>query len=162
MNEQDVKRAKRFNYIVFALLCALILAAAACVVWLQNWPIDPSLEPETLRQAVDGAFLALVGDSCYELEAGDIDAALFGFESWVQIDSPQAGGYILTLKMGDQYELAFYEGGFAQAFNGYSRKYHLSTAWYTVPADVACAVAERIMTCGTLREPAGNWFIINK
>lgn len=165
MSEQEVRKAKRFNYTVFTVLCVCILAFIGWTFWVCNRPIDPDLKPEQLEQAVDGSYLALVGDTCYELATADGLADLCQFDSWKQIDRPEKGDYVLTLRMGEAYELAFFENGIAEAFNGYSRKHHVSTAWYRVPEDVGDAVAEYIRENGILRQPllgSGSWFIINE
>lgn len=165
MQENEVKKAKRFNYIVFGVLSACIFAVAGWILWQNSRAVAPVLEIEELANNVQYADLALVGDTCYALEESQELSALCEFPEWKETESRQAGVRILTLKLGEEYELAFYEGGLAKAYYGYSSRKYLDTAWYAVPEDAAAAVAEYICSCGTVREPylgASSWFILDE
>ena len=165
MQEKEMQKAKRFNNIAFGVVCACVIAAAGFLFWLCNWPIDPALETAQLEQAVSGASLALAGESCYELENGEGLMSLCQFDSWTQVEQPGEAKHILTLKLAEEYELAFYEGGYVQAYFGYSRRFHLDTVWYAVPGDLAGAVADYVTANGTIRETAlgpGSLFAIDE
>lgn len=167
MDQLAYRRAKHFILSVFSIFCILITAFTCWLLWRQSWPIDPYLETEHLKKAVSYSNLALVGDFCYEFSAGENFTQLCAFDSWKQTksDNFHSNKHILTLKLGDEYEMAFREGGIVEVFNGYSAKHHVSTAWYVIPEDISASVAEYIQRVGTVRQPLlgpGSWFIINK
>ena len=163
MNDQEVRNAKRFNYIAFAVLCGCIVAVIGGLVWLNNRPVDPCLKTDALKQK--GADLVLADGICYELEKPLRLADFCDFDKWVLLREAQTGDHILTVKLGDEYELAFYEGGIAEAFYGYAQKHYLSTAWYSVPDSDISAIAQYVKENGTIQQPLlgpGSWFIIHE
>ncbi len=165
MKEQEIQKTKRFIKTAFGIVCAGVLVLACLAAWLCSRPVDPSLKPEALEPAVSNAYLALLDDSCYELETGEGLAQLCGFDSWTQTERPETVTHILTLHLAEEYELAFYQGGVVQAYYGYSSRFQRDRVWYEVPEDAAEAVAEFVMKNGTPREPTlgpGSWFTIDE
>ena len=147
--------------------CICIGAAAGLVIWRHHWPVDPYLETAHLSKAVSYSTLVLAEDTCYEICPDAAFGELFAFDRWKATKEAGLREYrhILTVKLGDEYELALREGGIAEAFNGYSRKYHTATAWYRIPEDVAAEVLEYVKNNGIIRQPLlgpESWFLINE
>lgn len=151
--EQESKKAKRFNLIAFAIVCAFVLAVAGLFYWLCNLPASEMLETQRLEANVQQPKLnVLLEDTCYELDGGEALADLCSFESWEVTDRPEPGEHILTIRLAELYEIAFYENGVAQAYDGYSPTLQLSNLWYQVPEDAAAALADYVRGNGTVRE----------
>ena len=161
MNDRDIRKAKTFNYSVFTVLSVLIILLLCFILYLSDLPIDPYLQTDQLARYLRYTDLALVNGICYELKNGEMFDTMIHFEVWVQSESKQPTAHILTLKLMDEYELAFYEGGWAQAYYGYSDWKHQDKAWYQVPETLSAALADYVEENGTVRESylgASSWF----
>lgn len=161
MQEREVRAAKRFAYLTFGIVITMILVIAGLFIWLCNRPISPELEIGALSNAVDGVYLAWIDDTCYELTAGDALSDLCGFSEWKRIDNQVKEHNILSVKLADEYELAFYEGRLVMAYYGYSTSKYRDRVWYQIPENVTESICEYIVANGHVRNPmlgAASWF----
>lgn len=147
---------------IFVLLAVLM----GLGFWVLNRPLSPCVTTDSLAQALSyGGHLILVEDVCYEMDAYETVGELCDPTGWEPGTQTLAGKRILTIKLGDEYELAFYENGIAQAYYGYAAGGTRGNAWYCVPEITADSIAQYVRSHGTLREPmlgSGSWFTLNE
>ena len=75
LTEQDIIRAKRFNYTVFAILLAGLLALG---VWLIQYHVSHTFTPEKWQTATEDQRLKLYGDllAKYELKGMRVEEVI--------------------------------------------------------------------------------------
>ena len=159
---------KRYWVLISVFVCLAVLL----VCCLEPMPVSEMVTIGYLEQTVQGAGLALCGDTVYEFEQPHSLDALCMFHTWQEAQVSRqtgkpadAGEFLLSIKIGDLYELAFYGNGFAYAYYGYASYNVQDHAWYSVPEDVARELIEYIEDNGTLRQPylgPESWFAIHK
>ena len=162
---------KRFRWVCIGLIGAVILLIVAAALDVGKQTPAQTLSLDNLQNRVAYSTMALYQDTCYEF-TGDALPELCDFAAWKSAelsfweDRPKgAGRHCLTLHMGDCYEIAFYEGGYALAFDGYAGFREKDTAWYIAPEGVQLALINYILENGTVRDVylgADSWFSIDE
>lgn len=161
MEEREVRKAKRFLYTAFAVVCILLLMTGSFFFYLFHRPIAPELEAQKLEEMTESVTLVCLGKTCYEFDGGKNLSGLCTFDAWISCSRPEMQTHILSMKLGDEYELALYTGGYAKAYYGYSSDKYLDTAWYKIPDSAVRELTTYITENGTVRQPllgAGSWF----
>lgn len=172
----EARKAKGFHAahaVIIACVLLIAVGVGAAWNWVMNIPVSPQVTVEKLEENMEYCYIALHDDTCYELNTTDMLAQQCGFTGWEAYYLSQyeqkpeyAGEHILTLRLGEDYEVAFYDGGYAMAYYGYAntRKYQ-NSAWYTVPEDTAQKLVEYIRSNAAVREVylgADSWFSIDE
>lgn len=148
--EQQLKKAKRFNYIVFTLAAALLIALTVGIIAELNKPYDPSIKTDGLTTALQGKqILTKAGASFYKLDGSAALTDLFRFSEWKKCDRFNPADEAATFHLAGQYSLTLYTDGHAAASNGYAAKGKRGNIWYEVPGDVAKAVKAYVEAHGT-------------
>lgn len=161
MKEQEDKISKRFVYTAFRIFFALVFTIVGFFVWLRNRPIAPQLELNALISSCEKADLAWVEGSCYDFDSGEDFGQICSFAEWMPLKKGVEGEHILSVKLADEYEVAFYSCGAVKAYFGYSGFGYSDTAWYQASDDIVRNAVEFVRTHGTIRQPllgAGAWF----
>lgn len=150
--ETQIKKAKRFNYIVFAISAALLVALAVGIIAELNKPNDPSIKTDGLTTALQGKrILTKANAAFYKLDGSKQLTDLCRFSEWKKCERFNPADEVVTFHLGNTYSLTLYADGHAAA-NGYPEKGMKSNIWYTVPGDVARAVADYVVAHGTKLE----------
>lgn len=148
--EQQIKKAKRFNYIVFAIAAALLVALAVGIIAGLNKPYDPSIKTDGLVTALQGKqILTKANAAFYKLDGSKALTDLCRFSEWKKCERFNPADEIVTFHLGNTYSLTLYADGHAAAANGHPEKGKNSNIWYTVPGDAAIAVADYAAAHGT-------------
>lgn len=148
--EQQIKKAKRFNYIVFTLAAALLIALAVGIIAELNKPYDPSIKADGLTTALQGKqILTKAGASFYKLDGSAALTDLFRFSEWKKCDRFNPADEAATFHLAGQYSLTLYTDGHAAASNGYAAKGKRGSIWYEVPGDISKAVKDYVEAHGT-------------
>lgn len=115
----------RFNQIALAALAVLAAVGAwALLSWLSR-PLDGTITP-------DGSGLVDTLD----------------LESWTVTQKEAEGEPLAVFRLGEDYQLALYEGGLAYVWNGYAPPDTTGAVWYTIPEGTAQAAADLLKTDG--------------
>lgn len=123
--EKEVRRGVRFNQIALAALAVLAAVGAwALLSWLSR-PLDGTITP-------DGSGLVDTLD----------------LESWTVTQKEAEGEPLAVFRLGEDYQLALYEGGLAYVWNGYAPPDTTGAVWYTIPEGTAQAAADLLKTDG--------------
>ena len=150
---------KKLPVILF--LCALIWLA----LWYARRPVAGYLTPERLEENLaTGGRLVLVGDTCYELEDQRDLGGFCDFSHWYDGNGSDAGERILTVHLGDEYEIAFYENDWVKAYDGYASWKTRGTVWYKVTEQNTQAMIEYIRANGVIKKPhlgPESWFVLH-
>lgn len=162
--KQNCTREKRVIILSFAALVLIFSILSIAILFWTFRPYSPQLTLERLETAMNSdAYQVLVGDICYLLDSCEPLADFCQFSQWQESNSNKAGAHILTIRLAEEWELAFYENGYAKAYDGYCSNTYKDTVWYTVPAGVAETLQEHIISVGTEKDmflgPA-SWFAI--
>ena len=148
--EQQIKKAKRFNYIVFAIAAALLVALAVGIIAELNKPYDPSIKTDGLTAALQGKqILTKANAAFYKLDGGKELTDLCRFGEWKKCDRFNPTDEVVTFHLGNTYSLTLYADGHAAAANGHAEKGKNSNICYTVPGGAAKAVADYVAAHGT-------------
>lgn len=168
MDTQEVKKAKKLILTTFlmvvVIVCVVIGAAFVFSFLLRSRPLSPNLTRESVASAMGAnSFQVLVGEDCYLLENSQPLNSFCDFSQWTEGKPASVGARVLTVELAEEYELAFYEGGAAQAYDGYSSTRYQSTVWYTVPDTEATDLAAYIQANGSIQEMRlgpSSWFTL--
>ena len=166
MDIQDVKTAKRSIIVSFSVLCALLAALGIWILWYGNRPVSPQLTVESLEKAMNAsAYQVLMADTCLIVEDSVPLSGYCGFDSWKQKKPDSAGTHIMTIRLGEEWELALYEGGSALAYDGYCSSKYRGRVWYQIPESAASELADYFRANGRVQEmglgPAA-WFAVTE
>ena len=151
--DKNIKRAKRFNYIVFAIVAILVIALIIAVVAFIFRPavytitipgIQSNMETQTI--------LAKVGDAYYQAEPKDEFVELFSFDDWEQISTVPAGEPVLLLQLAELYVIEFYADGQVAAYDGYSPIGYKSYAYYAIPGNTVDQIINSLQENGTIHQ----------
>ncbi|MGI5978836.1 MAG: hypothetical protein ACOX66_04985 [Oscillospiraceae bacterium] len=147
--EKQIKKAKRANYIIFALAAALLAAIAVGIIAELNRPFDKAVKKAGLAGALQNTQILAKADGAYYRFDGSEDfAALLQFDAWKKCDRVYPSDEIVTFHLGRQYSLTLYGDGHAVAANGYAKKGSRGEAFYEIPETVARAVADAVEASG--------------
>ena len=148
----------------------LLIGLAVCVVigfslWFTNRPVSEYLTVERLEENMaTGGRLVLVGETCYELDGEESLAGFCDFSHWYEGKGKDPGQRLLTVHIGDQYELAFYENGWAKAYDGYASWTTRDTVWYKVTEQDTEEMIEYIQANAMQKVPflgPESWFVLH-
>ena len=143
--EKQIKKARRANYIIFALAAALLVALAVALIAELNKPTDKSVKTAGLAEALQGTQLLVKADGTYYHFDGSTDfTALLQLDAWKRCDRVYPSDEVATVHLGRQYSLTLYGDGHAIATNGYAAKGSRGEAFYEIPAAVARAAADAV------------------
>ena len=141
-------------------LCALIGGG----LWYANRPVSEILAPERLEAQLASGGMVLLGDTVYETESGCDLSQFVDISRWDLEKPGDVGKRILTVQLGDEYEMAFYENGWIKAYDGYAGWHVRGTVWYKVTEQDLEEMIEYIQTNGSLKEPLlgpESWFVLH-
>ena len=103
-----------------------------------NRPFDDCITVEGIEVAIQSnSVLAKVSNSYYEVSASTDFSAVFQFDNWKSVSSLPNSESVLTLQLSELWIVEFYDGGFVEAYNGYSAIGKKSRAYYDVRETVA-------------------------
>ena len=143
---------KRQFYCLLACVVAMTLFLCGC-----SKPLNSSCTVEGLQQTVQGVgsyILTKIGETYSKLYGSDEFADLWKFDEWVLSDEePSAQTPVISLRFAELYIAELYEGGQAAVYNGYALRGEKPYAYYTVPTEVAAAVAEYVQAFAQPCEP---------
>lgn len=153
MNEEAMKkeasRAVRFNKIALAALALLaVVGVWALLSWLSR-PLDQNITPDILAEnlSVDQA-LGKTGGVYYVLSDTDGLVDALSLPDWTITQDTAEEEPLAVFRLGEDYQLALYEGDLARVWNGYAPSDTTDTAWYTMPEGTSAAVAALLKTAG--------------
>ena len=148
--EQQIKKAKRANYIIFAIAAALLVALAVGLICELNKPYDKGVQADGLRAALGGSRVLTKADGAYyQFDGSAAFTSLLKLDEWKKCDRVYPTDEVVTFHLGRQYSLTLYGDGHAVATNGYAEKGSRGEAFYEIPADVAKAAAAYVEKSGT-------------
>lgn len=147
--EKEVRRGVRFNKIALAALAVL----AAIGMWaLLSWfsrPLDDSITPDGLAENLTDGALGKTGGVYYVLPDGSGLVDTLSLPDWT-ITQDTAEEPLAVFCLGEDYQLALYEGDLARAWNGYAPSDAMDTAWYTMPEGTSAAAAALLRSDGQI------------
>jgi len=166
METQGERKAKRRLICSFSLLCVFLAGLVVLILLYKNRPVSPQLTMENVQSAMnDSAYQVLMQGTCYFLETEESLSSCCEFDSWEPGKPAVTGTHIMTFKLAEEYELAFYEGGAALVYDGYSGWKYRGKIWYTVPETAIKKLEVRVTEHGIPQEmylgPA-SWFAITE
>lgn len=137
--ELEVRRAVRANKMILFLMAVLCCALLAGVLRLALRPLGEHVTLEGLAAALEGDSLdARTAEADYEVERPSGLAELLALDSWIRTEGPAVPEEPLAvLRFGEEYELALYPGGLAEAWDGYAGPGVRGAAWYQIPEEAA-------------------------
>lgn len=163
MDSKEVKQSKRLILTAFSVVCTVTVLILFCMN--SRRPISPQLTRENLALAMGAsAYQVFCEESCYLLPEAP-PAALCQFDNWTEVRTAGDGKHILTFKLAEQYELAFYENGYAQAYDGYSSSKYRGNIWYQIPENVTLELMEYVSANGVPQEiflGPESWFVLTE
>lgn len=166
MDSQEIRRAKQFVVFAFSVVCVLAALLLCLFLFETGKPVSPQLTVENLSSAMNvTSYQVLMGDSCYRLQDCISLVPVCQFGSWIEEVPAEPPQLLLTFKLAEEYELAFYENGFAQAYDGYSSRKYQGNVWYQVPENVASELAAYIAENGTPQQMGigpESWFVLTE
>ena len=146
--ERNVRRGVRFNKIALAVLALLAVVG----VWgLLSWfsrPLDDSITPDGLAENLTDGALGKTGGVYYALPDGSGLVDTLDLEGWTVTQEEAEGEPLAVFRLGEDYQLALYEGGLAHVWNGYAPPDTTGAVWYTIPEGTAQAAADLLKTDG--------------
>ena len=162
MDKQEANRARRFILTAFAATVVILVTIVCFALLWENRPISPSLTINNLEQAMcNDDYQVLLGDTCYLLQQSNPLGDFCRFLEWRQDKPDIEPRRILTIRLAEAYELAFYEEGWAKGYDGYCSSKYREVAWYKVPDNSASAISDYVREAGIVQEmylgPSG-WF----
>ena len=148
--EKQIKKAKRVNYVFFAIAAALLAALAVGLITELNRPTDPAVKTAGLADVLqEKQILVKASGSYYRFDGGADFTALLALDSWKKCDRVVPSDEVVTFHLGRQYSLTLYGDGHAVATNGYAEKGSHGDAFYEIPAELAQKAADYIEQNGT-------------
>ena len=155
--EKEVRRGVRFNKIALAALAVLAVVG----VWgLLSWfsrPLDDSITPDGLAENLTDGALGKTGGVYYVLPDGSGLVDTLSLPDWT-ITQDTAEEPLAVFCLGEDYQLALYEGDLARAWNGYAPSDAMDTAWYTMPEGTSAAAAALLRSDGQVETDPGIRF----
>ena len=156
--EREVRRGVRFNRIALAALAVL----AAIGMWaLLRWtgrPLDQNITPNVLAENLSGdTALGKIGEVYYVLSDTEELVDTLSLPDWT-ITQDTAEEPLAVFCLGEDYQLALYEGDLARAWNGYAPSDAMDTAWYTMPEGTSAAAAALLRSDGQVETDPGIRF----
>ena len=146
--EKEVRRGVRFNQIALAVLALLAVVG----VWgLLSWfsrPLDDSITPDGLAGQLRGGALGKTGGVYYALPDGRGLVDTLDLESWTVTQEEAEGEPLAVFRLGEDYQLALYEGGLAYVWTGYAPPDTTGAVGYPISEGPPPAAADRPKTDG--------------
>ena len=143
---------KRQFYCLLACVVAMTLLLCGC-----SKPLNSSCTVDGLQQNVQGErsyIRTKTGDTYMKMYGSDEFADLWRLDEWVlSEDEPSADEPMISLCFAELYIAELYEGGQAAVYYGYALRGEQPYAYYTVPTEVAAAVAEYVQAFAQPCEP---------
>lgn len=153
--ETEIKRAKRFNYVVLTIVILFWAVVIGVMVYHSSKPLSDSVTVSALKMQTseeNDCILAKIDEEYYQMSASDDFGGLFGFDSWELVSKGADGEKIITLRFGELYYLDIYDNGYAAAYNEYASSKTVPEACYLIPADTADSVITYLRQYGIPRE----------
>ena len=155
--EKEVRRGVRFNKIALAVLAVLaVVGVWALLSWFSR-PLDDSITPDGLAENLTDGALGKTGGVYYVLPDGSGLVDTLSLPDWT-ITQDTAEEPLAVFCLGEDYQLALYEGDLARAWNGYAPSDAMDTAWYTMPEGTSAAAAALLRSDGQVETDPGIRF----
>lgn len=147
--EQEARRGVRFNKIALVVLALLAVIGVWALLSRFSRPLDQNITPDILAENLsEDQALGKIGDVYYVLSDTEGLVDTLSLPDWTITQDTVEEEPLAVLRLGEDYELALYEGDLARAWNGYAPSDTTDTAWYTMPEGTSDAVAALLRTDG--------------
>ena len=136
--EKEIKKAKRFIRITFAVFCLLATGMVSLMIAYVTRPLDVYVTTEEIQREIgerNQGILIKTEDSYYEASASGTFAACFSFDQWKQTSAVPKGEPIVQIQFAELWVVELYADGQAAAYNGYAPMRCKSCAYYRIPED---------------------------
>lgn len=161
MDEKNIRKAKWFNYFVFAIVVVLILAILIAVILLprdnQNLDGEHVLDGLLLRAVKGSATLVSVeGEEYYVNFDETLLTSFWRTYAFLGTEETAEGTPVLTVRLGELYGMSFYEGGLVRIYDGYAGIWQRSEQWYVMKGDGQNAIRDYVLSYGVTEEEYRN------
>ena len=157
MDEKDIKKAKRFNYIVFAIVDVLIIAVIVALIWLprdnQNLDGERVFDQLQLRATNGNATLVYIEDEEHYVNFDEAFLTSF-WQTYAFLETEETAEDrpVLTVHLSESYDMSFYEGGLVRVYDGYAGTLQRSEQWYVMKGDGHHTIRDYVLSYGITEE----------
>ena len=153
--EGNMKRTKIFGYMVWGIVCLIVIAVVGLVVYEKTKPLCDSVTTANLKvqtAETNDYILAKISDEYYQTSASVEFSSIFSFDEWELVSHMPDSELCISLRFSELYILEIYYGGYAAAQDGYASTKNVSYAYYTIPEDVGSSIMSYLRQNGIPHE----------
>lgn len=156
ISERDAKRAKITNYVLFGLvlipiICLTVFFLRRTVFQDENVLLTYDTIVGNIRTGVenDSPHQMKYGDTAYEAVSHPEFLEIFRNGAWIEERNAEGSGERIILRLGELYEITFYENGVLKAWDGYASSKTEDVVWYQTDTGLFEELKDYIAEYGT-------------